>query len=111
MDQVAGYRLFRGVTAAMAITLGALSIGNLWVVTLSPDSLFDAARGVVLLLIALGLMGEHRLSLALSAIVCLPAANQLWTQQLSGFLSQLELALFIASVGLLLWATYLKRQP
>ena len=110
MDQVAGYRMFRGVTAAMAITLGALSIGNLWVVTLSPDSLFDAARGVVLLLIALGPMGEHRLSLALSAIVSLPAANQLWTQQLSGFLSQLELALFIASVGLLLWATYLKRQ-
>ena len=67
MDQVAGYRLFRGVTAAMAITLGALSIGNLWVVTLSPASLFDAARGVVLLLVALGLMGEHRLSLALLA--------------------------------------------
>lgn len=110
MDQEAGYRWARAVTAGVAVLLGALLISNLWVVTLTEETLFAAARGVVLLLIALGLMGEHRLSLGLSAIICAPAVIDFGDNQPSALLANLEFLLFCSSTSLLCWATYLKHR-
>lgn len=67
------YTKLRLVAVCFAVAIGAGLIGQLWVVSLDILSLSEAARGVVFLLVALGLMGYERLSLVLSAIICLPA--------------------------------------
>lgn len=50
--------------------VGSALIGRLWLVALDAVSLGDAARGLIYLLLALGLVGHQRLSLALTAMVC-----------------------------------------
>ena len=67
------YTKLRLVAVCFAVAIGAGLIGQLWVVSLDIRSLSDAARGVLFLLVALGLMGYQRLSLVLSAIICLPS--------------------------------------
>ena len=67
------YTKLRLVAVCLALAIGASLIGQLWVVSLDSLSLFEAARGVLFLLVALGLMGYQRLSLVLSAIICLPS--------------------------------------
>ena len=67
------YTKLRLVAVCLAVAIGAGLIGQLWVVSLNILSLSEAARGVLFLLIALGLMGYQRLSLVLSAITCLPS--------------------------------------
>ena len=67
------YTKLRMVTVCLAVAIGAGLIGQLWVVSLDILSLSEAARGVLFLLVALGLMGYQRLSLLLSAMVCLPS--------------------------------------
>jgi len=67
------YTKLRLVALCLAVAMGAGLIGQLWVVSLDILSLFEAARGVLFLLVALGLMGYQRLSLVLSAIICLPS--------------------------------------
>ena len=67
------YTKFRLVAVCLAVAIGAGLIGQLWVVSLDILSLSEAARGVLFLLVALGLMGYQRLSLVLSAIFCLPS--------------------------------------
>ena len=67
------YTKFRLVAVCLAMAIGAGLIGQLWVVSLDILSLSEAARGVLFLLVALGLMGYQRLSLVLSAIICLPS--------------------------------------
>tara|TARA_B100000927_G_scaffold231357_1_gene191390 strand:- start:55 stop:378 length:324 start_codon:yes stop_codon:yes gene_type:complete len=67
------YTKLRLVAVCFAVAIGAGLIGQLWVVSLNVLSLAEAARGVLFLLVALGLMGYQRLSLVLSAIVCLPS--------------------------------------
>ena len=67
------YTKLRLVAVCLAVAIGAGLIGQLWVVSLDILSLSEAARGVLLLLVALGLMGYQRLSLVLSAIICLPS--------------------------------------
>lgn len=54
----------------LALTAGVLHVGHLWLAPLGADSLLDAGRGVILLLIALGLMGSARLSLILVCFFC-----------------------------------------
>lgn len=66
------YTTLRLVAVCFAVAIGAGLIGQLWVVSLDILSLSEAARGVLFLLVALGLMGYQRLSLVLSAIICLP---------------------------------------
>ena len=63
----------RLVAVCLAVVIGAGLIGQLWVVSLDILSLSEAARGILFLLVALGLMGYQRLSLVLSAIICLPS--------------------------------------
>lgn len=67
------YRKLRLVAVCFSVAIGAALIGQLWVVSLDILSLSEAARGVLFLLVALGLMGYQRLSLVLNAIICLPA--------------------------------------
>ena len=67
------YTKLRLVAVCLAVAIGAGLIGQLWVVSLDILSLSEAARGVLFLLVALGLMGYQRLSLVLSAIICLPS--------------------------------------
>ena len=67
------YTKFRLVAVCLAVAIGAGLIGQLWVVSLDVLSLSEAARGVLFLLVALGLMGYQRLSLVLSAAICLPS--------------------------------------
>ena len=67
------YTKLRLVTVCLAVAIGTGLIGQLWVVSLDILSLSEAARGVLFLLVALGLMGYQRLSLLLSAMVCLPS--------------------------------------
>ena len=67
------YTKLRLVAVCLAVAIGAGLIGQLWFVSLDILSLSEAARGVLLLLVALGLMGYQRLSLVLSAIICLPS--------------------------------------
>ena len=67
------YKKLRLVAVCLAMAMGVGLIGQLWVVSLDILSLSEAARGVLFLLVALGLMGYQRLSLVLSAIICLPS--------------------------------------
>jgi hypothetical protein len=67
------YIKLRLVAVCFAVAIGTGLIGQLWVVSLDILSLSEAARGVLFLLVALGLMGYQRLSLGLSAIICLPS--------------------------------------
>ena len=66
------YITFRSIAVCLAVAVGAGLIGQLWVVALNAVSLSEAARGVLFLLVALGLMGQQRLSLVLAALLCLP---------------------------------------
>ena len=67
------YTKLRLVAVCLAVAIGAGLIGQLWVVSLDVLSLSEAARGVLFLLVAIGLMGYQRLSLVLSAAICLPS--------------------------------------
>ena len=67
------YIKLRLVAVCFAVAIGTGLIGQLWVVSLDILSLSEAARGVLFLLVALGLMGYQRLSLVLSALTCLPS--------------------------------------
>ena len=60
------YRKLR-LVACFSVAIGAALIGQLWVVWLDILSLSEAARGVLFLLVALGLAGYQRLSLVLNA--------------------------------------------
>ena len=67
------YTKLRLVAVCFAVAIGTGLIGQLWFVSLDILSLSEAARGVLFLLVALGLMGYQRLSLGLTAIICLPS--------------------------------------
>lgn len=54
----------------LALVIGGLLIAQLWTQPLSQASLTTAGRGVLFLLLALGLMGTRRLSLVLTALLC-----------------------------------------
>lgn len=66
------YQTLRAASACLAILIGAALIGRLWLVALDAVSLGNAAHGLLFLLLALGLMGHQRLSLALTALACAP---------------------------------------
>ena len=67
------YQILRAASACLAILIGAALIGRLWLVALDAVSLGNAAYGLIFLLLALGLMGHQRLSLALTTLACIPA--------------------------------------
>ena len=54
----------------LAVSIGVLLIADLWRLPLTQESLATAGRGVVFILLALGLMGSRRLSVVLTALLC-----------------------------------------
>ena len=54
----------------LALSIGVLLVADLWSQSLSQESIATAGRGVVFILLALGLMGTRRLSVALTALLC-----------------------------------------
>ena len=66
------YQILRIASAGLATLVGAALIGRLWLVALDAVSLGIAVHGLVFLLLALGLIGFQRLSLALTTLACTP---------------------------------------
>ena len=60
----------RLVAMLLALTTGVLLVGHLWEQALTRETMASAGRGVVFILLALGLMGTRRLSVALTALLC-----------------------------------------
>ena len=87
----------------LALVIGGLLIAQLWTQPLSQDSFATAGRGVLFVLLALGLMGTRRLSVVLTALLCsvslpgLLSVNR--TLQIS---DALELLTLLLCAGLLL---------
>jgi len=64
-------RVSRHCATGLAILAGCLAVANLWLVPLTGASLLEAGRGVILLLLGIGLMGTAKLSLFLTLLVAL----------------------------------------
>ena len=54
----------------LALTTGVLLVSDLWEQTLTHNAMASAGRGVIFILLALGLMGTRRLSIALTTLLC-----------------------------------------
>tara|TARA_B100000497_G_C7619416_1_gene372112 strand:+ start:530 stop:865 length:336 start_codon:yes stop_codon:yes gene_type:complete len=101
-------RFLRFITVCLSVAIGTLLIGQLWMVSLDTASLIDAGRGVLFLLVALGLIGEQRLGLALSALICLPTVVSTPLSGLAPLVVSAQYALLAASLVLLF--TQIKRE-
>jgi len=87
----------------LALLTGIVLISQLWLQSLDRTVLMAAGRGVVFILLALGLMGNGRLSLVLTALLCaVTAANGLQVNNVPQFSDGLELLMLVLCVGLLL---------
>ena len=90
----------------LALTTGVLLISDLWEQTLTQDAMASAGRGVIFILLALGLMGTRRLSVALTAMLCATTAMGLLNVGRTIVLTDwLELMMLIVCSGLLLTST------
>ena len=86
----------------LALTTGVLLISDLWEQTLTQDAMASAGRGVIFILLALGLMGTRRLSVALTAMLCATTAMGLLNVGRTILLTDwLELMMLIVCSGLL----------
>ena len=54
-----------------ALIVGMLHVSGLWYQAIDPSVFLDAGRGMVFILLSLGLMGTARLSLVLSVLLAL----------------------------------------
>ena len=87
----------------LALVIGGLLIAQLWTQSLSQDSLTTAGRGVLFVLLALGLMGTRRLSLVLTALLCSVSLPDLLSVDHTLHLSDaLEMLALLLCAGLLL---------
>ena len=90
----------------LALTTGVLLISDLWKQTLTQDAMASAGRGVIFILLALGLMGTRRLSVALTALLCATTAMGLLNVGRAIVLTDwLELMMLIVCSGLLFTST------
>ena len=90
----------------LAQTTGVLLISDLWEQTLTQDAMASAGRGVIFILLALGLMGTRRLSVALTALLCVTTAMGLLNVGRAIVLTDwLELMMLIVCSGLLFTST------
>ena len=86
----------------LALTTGVLLISNLWEQTLTQHAMASAGRGVIFILLALGLMGTRRLSVALTVLLCgTTTMSLLYADRTVVITDWLELAMFIICSGLL----------
>ena len=90
----------------LALTTGVLLISDLWEQTLTQDAMASAGRGVIFILLALGLMGTRRLIVALTALLCVTTAMGLLNVGRAIVLTDwLELMMLIICSGLLFTST------
>ena len=87
----------------LAVSIGVLLIADLWRLPLTQESLSTAGRGVVFILLALGLMGSRRLSVVLTALLCSVSLLDLLTVNHTLQLTDiLEIPTLLICAGLLL---------
>ena len=87
----------------LALTAGVLLVSQLWEQTLDRGTMASAGRGVIFILLALGLMGTRRLSVALTAVLCGTTAMSLLSVGRTITLTDwLEVLILILCIGLLL---------
>ena len=87
----------------LALVIGGLLIAQLWAQPLSQDSLTTAGRGVLFVLLALGLMGTRRLSVVLTAVLCSGSLTDLLSVDHTLHISDvLEVLTLLLCAGLLL---------
>ena len=87
----------------LALVIGGLLIAQLWTQTLSQNSLTTAGRGVLFVLLALGLMGTRRLSVVLTAVLCSVSFTDLLSVEHTLHISDvLEVLTLLLCAGLLL---------
>ena len=87
----------------LALVIGGLLIAKLWTQPLSQDSLTTAGRGVLFVLLALGLMGTRRLSVVLTAVLCSVSLTNLLSVDHTLHISDvLEALTLLLCAGLLL---------
>lgn len=92
----------RLVAMLLALTTGVLLVGNLWEQALTRETMASAGRGVVFILLALGLMGTRRLSVALSALLCSSTVLRLLSVgRTITMVDWLQVLMLIICVGLL----------
>jgi hypothetical protein len=92
----------RLVAMLLALTTGVVLVGNLWEQALTRETMASAGRGVVFILLALGLMGTRRLSVALTALLCSTTVLGLLSVGRAVSLADwLQLLMLILCVGLL----------
>ena len=93
-----------------ALVVGMLHVSGLWYTALDPSVLLDAGRGMVFILLSLGLMGTARLSLVLSVLLALTGLLALVANPSEARLvNWLELFLLISAASAL--ALQLMRSP
>ena len=94
----------RLLTMMLALLIGVLLITALWQNPLSEQQLAEAGRGVLFILLALGLMGTQRLSLVLTAILCSTTLPELFAvNTLSQKTFWLEIITLMLCMGILLY--------
>jgi len=87
----------------LALIIGGLLIAQLWTQSLSQASLTTAGRGVLFVLLALGLMGARRLSVVLTALLCSVSIPGLLAVNHTPLISDvLEMLTLLVCAGLLL---------
>ena len=90
----------------LALSIGVLLIAELWQAPLTEALLAEAGRGVIFVLLALGLMGTKRLSVMLTALLCASTLpNLLAVNSISRLSLWLELLTLILCMWLLLAPT------
>jgi hypothetical protein len=102
----------RLLTMMLALLIGVLLITALWHNPLSERQLAEAGRGVLFILLALGLMGTQRLSLALTAVLCSTNLPQLFAvNSLSRETLWLEIITLMLCMGILLYPASARTEP
>ena len=91
----------------LALVIGGLLITQLWTQPLSQDSLTTAGRGVLFVLLALGLMGTRRLSVVLTTMLCSASLTDLLSVTQTLHISDaLEVLTLLLCAGLLLTSAH-----
>jgi len=92
----------RLIAMVVALAAGIIHVAGLWYAALDEGLLLDAGRGMILILLSLGLMGTARLSLVLSILLALTGLVSLIANPAGARLvNWLELMLLISAASAL----------
>jgi hypothetical protein len=92
----------RLIAMVVALAAGIIHVAGLWYASLDEGLLLDAGRGMILILLSLGLMGTARLSLVLSILLAVTGLLTLIANPVGARLvNWLELMLLISAASAL----------